>query len=357
MERFFPEWAIMCLAAVFLAASCANGQLGGDLPQQEGYCEAEFRIYGEGTRVTGISASDEAKVNHWALFVFETRDGALVASGAAASPAPIRKTLPTSDYRAYALVNYPLSGSDAVNPDTILTEDDLKGTVAQLADNSPASLEMFGAADITLRAGAETETIPVERLVAKVSLKKITVGLTNPALAAQTFTLRGIWMDNVYARTAFGFDYGASQLSDKCFQWYNAMDWHAAGSCQSPACPDELLGERGIDIIVPQGASHAVAHCFYVTPNVIPAVMDNRSGVWSKRCTRLVILASIGAKSCYYVISLPGLQRNHSYTIEEAIITQPGSEDPEQEVSGSLTLSFSSSDPDWEGPWIVSEAS
>ncbi len=356
-KKLYPFLTPLSFGAMLLAASCSTGRGGEELPGSGETCAVEFRLAGEETRATGVSDADESRVDHWALFVFDPSTGLAVASGTSSSAAPIRQTLPVGTYSTCALVNYPVSGAGALDPDAVRSESALKGTIAFLADNVPGSLEMSGQKTVALSAGTSAEQIPVERLVSKVSVKKVTVRLSNPALAAQSFVLDGMWLDNVYSQTSWGADYEAGQLSATRSLWYNTMDWHAVGSCLSPACPDALLGERNIAAVIPQNGSHNVRHTFYVIPNATPAVMDSRSAVWSKRCTRLVLQATVGTKTCYYVVTLPALQRNHSYTIEEAVITRLGSEDPEQEIPGALDLFFSTSDPDWEGPRTVSEQS
>jgi hypothetical protein len=152
----------------------------------------------------------------------------------------------------------------------------------------------------------------------------------------------------VPSRTAWGADPDFSGLDSDRGRWYNAMGWHAPGSCTSPACPDALLGDRNIGAQIAQGGSHRTEYTYYSLPNPTPAAEDTREAAWAKRATRLVIEARIGSQTQYYVASLPEMARNHSYVIEEAVITGLGAADPETETPNSLALLFSVSDDGWE---------
>ena len=68
---------------------------------------------------------------------------------------------------------------------------------------------------------------------------------------------------------------------------------------------------------------------------------------------RAYVKAMIGSQTQYYVASLPGMARNHSYVIEEAVITGLGAADPETETPNSLELLFSVADDGWEDGGIV----
>jgi hypothetical protein len=46
-----------------------------------------------------------------------------------------------------------------------------------------------------------------------------------------------------------------------------------------------------------------------------------------------VVKATLGTDVYYYPITLPALESNKSYEIEELILTRPGSDDPDKPVS------------------------
>ena len=85
--------------------------------------------------------------------------------------------------------------------------------------------------------------------------------------------------------------------------------------------------------------------------------MDNRSGIWIRRLTRLVIEAEIGERTYYYTITLPVSERNKTYIIEEAVIRKLGSRDPEMEEPGSIDVVFRASVEDWPPEYNVTENS
>ena len=296
------------------------------------------------TRATGVQASEETQVNGWTLCVYRLSDGQLAAAGSAASSASVTRPLSAGTYRAVAVVNPPAS----FDPSAFLTEGALEGQTAFLADNARGALEMYGALSFTLGEGPASVAIQASRLVSKVLLRKVTLRLTDVGIAALPFTLDAVYLDNVPSRTAWGVDPDFSGLDSDRGRGYNAMGWHATGSCTSPACPDALLGDRNIGAQIAQGGSHRTEYTYYSLPNPTPASADTRDAAWAKRATRLVIEARIGTQTQYYVASLPEMARNHSYVIEEAVITGLGAADPETETPNSLALLFSVSDDGWE---------
>ena len=343
------RWPVGVLLSLlpFLFTSCDRRLVQGEEATE---LIVEFRIGDEAlpTRASGVPVSGEGQVNRWALCVYRLSDGMLAAFGSSSSSSSISKTLPAGEYRAVALVNAPVSGSGFFDPSANLTEAGLGGQVAFLSDNAAGSLEMYGHADFSLERNSVSVPIPVSRLVSKVVLRKLSLRLSDAGLAAYPFTLSAVYLDNVPSRTNWGRDLSYDELwADRSF-WYNAMGWHAAGSCPSPACPDALLGDQPAGTVIAQGQSLVTDYVYYTLPNATTDSQDTRSGHWDKRATRLVIEARIGPQVQYYVATLPGMARNRSYVIEEAVITGLGAADPETETPNSLELLFSLADAGWE---------
>lgn len=305
-----------------------------------------------GTRATNTQASEEGRVNRWSLCVYRVSDGLLAATGASGSAASISCNLPAGAYRAVAFVNPPSSGPGAFDPSSFLTGDALAARVAYLSDNAVGALEMYGTESFTLEAGPKSVAIRASRLVSKVVLQKLTLRLSDSGLATYPFTLDAIYLDNVPSWTTWGADPDFEQLDADRSRWYNAMGWHKEGSCQSPACPDAILGDQ-VGTVIGQGRSYEIEHVYYSVPNPTSESQDTRSATWAKRATRLVIEARIGSQTQYYVASLPQMQRNHSYVIKEAVITGLGAGDPETETPNSLELFFSVADDGWEDGGII----
>ena len=72
------------------------------------------------------------------------------------------------------------------------------------------------------------------------------------------------------------------------------------------------------------------SHSFYAFPNPTTEAQDIRTvGAWTRRCTRLVIEASIGDDVVYYAINVPSMGRNRIYAASNLVIHGRGSNDPE----------------------------
>lgn len=327
-------------------------------PQEEEKVTVEFRISSSpDSRATGIVPSDESRVNRWALYLFDRSTGARVgAVSSVASDSPIAKAVSPGTYIACAVVNYPTSGTGSFTLTSVSTQSDLESKVMYLPNNGLSSLVMYGYDEITLAAGDNgTKNINVSRLVTKLGIKKVTVNMSRPSDVGRTFVLKGIYVTNAYSRCKLGEDYASFALSSTRSYWYNAMGWHASGSCSSPACPDVLLGDTSINQTIANGSSHSTPHYFYAFPNA--AASDSHNSRWSIRRTRIVIEGSIDGTTYYYQVNLPATVRNNTYTVENAVITKLGSTDPEQEVTDALDVVFSTSADAWDGPVTVPEDS
>ena len=358
---------LAALAVCAAALSCGKASVPGSVvPGEKGEPDATvlFRIDDpEGTRATGVSPSDERRVNRWALYLFDKDSGTL--SGAVeveGSDAPIGKTVTPGTYIACAVVNYATEGTGAFAPASVSTRSALEGTVAYLSHNSVSSLVMYGSEEFTLSEGDNgTKGITVSRLVTRLVVKKVTVNMERPSDGGKTFVLKGIYVTNAYCRCRLGADYAPSEISSTRSLWYNTMGYHTSGSCTSPGCPDDLLGTRtSINLTIANGSSYDTVHSFYAYPN---ATQSDQHGLswnssYGKRRTRIIIEATLGGTTYYYQVNLPPTARNNSYTIENAVITRPGSTSPAAESPpGSIDVRFSSSTDSWEGPETVTESS
>lgn len=300
------------------------------------------------TRVAGAGEEDEAAVLHWSLLLF--RDGELADYGSSDSTEPITRELEGGTYTACAVVNAPAS----FQPGTVQSLEGLDGTVSDLEDHALPGLIMVGKRSLRIPEDTEDgiQTIHVDRLVFKAGVRKISVRMEDPAVAARTFILQGVYLTNCPRKTRLGTDYTRTEIpSDQSF-WANRMGF------QSDASVNGLLSDTGIDATLPSGSSHSVPHYFYGCPNPVGTGSDTRSrSSWSPRCTRIVIEATIGGTTYYYPISLPATSRNKTYIAEEAVIRGLGSLDPEEEVPGALEVDFSTSIEDWGPEYQINEKS
>lgn len=308
--------------------------------------KVEFVVGGEATRVAGDNSANEQKIDRWAVYVFSGRNRVSYATSSSAGG--ITMVLDPGTYDVYALVNYPAGFS----PSSVSTTTQLVSLEANLKDNSANSLEMYGdVAGMEIAAGAGTKVIPVKRLVSRLGVRKVSVNMAKASDAAKTFVLKGMYVSNAYSRSLWAADCSASQMSSSQGYWYNPMGvWDATDGTGS------LLGDRDINTTIADGGSYSTAHWFYAFPNATSSDTHSTAS-WSKRHTRIVIEATLGGTTYYYQVNLPVTTRNNSYVVDNAVITKPGSLDPEDEVAGAIEVTFATETDDWQGPVGVTEAS
>lgn len=332
------QTSVCCLLpAILLFAGCREAA-----PVPPGKVEVTFSVLESDTRTTDTSG--EREVDNWILLLF--REGKLTDYGTSASEAPIRRSLETGDYTAFAVVNPPAS----FRPDLFTDLPDLLATPSDLRENSPGRLLMAGNRTLTIPvADGLPVAIGVDRLVCKTVIRKISTAFTDPVLASRTFVLKAVYLTNCYGRSRLGSDLAESETDAGPSCWYNRMGFH------SDAGVDALLAEREINLTISEGAPCLQPYTLYGYPN--PTVADSRSGEWSKRHTRLVIEAEIDGRTYYYPVTLPVLQRNNPCVIEEAVIRKLGSKDPEKDEPGSLEITFGTSVDGWDPEYFVHENS
>lgn len=288
-----------------------------------------FSASGGSTKVTGVTDAHESAIGRWAVFAFDNSSGHYSrGTDSGGSPLTIQLIAGRS-YTCYAMVNYPLTGAGAFDPSAVRSPEDLIEKVAYLGDNTESALLMFGGSMVVpLQGVTQDVTINVRRLVSRIDLRGLSVDFTNPHLTHKSFTLRGIYVTNAYRSTRYGYDYSFSEISDTRSAWYNTGGWHRGESPESGI--DALLGDLNIGAVISAGNPYTVNHSFYAFPN--PAVLsdDIRTlGGWTRRCTRLVIEASIDSDIVYYTINVPGMVRNCIYAASNVVIHGRGSNDPE----------------------------
>lgn len=325
------------LPVLLLLAGCRD-----TLPGPAEMAGVTFTLAQADTRSTG--SADEGAVGDWALLLF--REGRLEDYGTAGADAPIRCALQAGTYEAVAVANPPAS----FQPGKMTTLQTFLTAESRLEDNAPSRLVMTGRQSAVVRQGdSNSLEISVKRLVCKAGIRKISVDLTNPVLAARPFVLKALYLTNCYGRTTLGNDPDESGISPETSAWYNRM-----GFLSDPKA-DALLSDPSIGTTLTPDAPYQKEHVFYFYPN--PVENDRRDGDWSPRPTRLVIEAEIGARTYYYPVTLPVSRRNRTYLIEEAVIRKPGSVDPEGNEPGSIDITFRTLNGDWNPVFDVQENS
>ena len=328
MERILP-----LLASALLTAACHVAA-----PEEPEPVRITFAA-------TDATRSGEPDVRRWALLLF--RDGKLVDYGLSDSSAPITRTVQAAAYTAYAVANYTEGG---FRPDAFRTTAGLTESAVDLADHTPDALVMCGRKDLVLPVGADgVQPIAVDRLVCRAGLRKVSVNFTDPTLAAQEFVLESIFLTNCVRMNRYGADYAQEDLTAAESSWYNRMGL----TSEAPG----TLAVIGIDRVISPAKPYTVPHDFLFHPNPLTSERDTHSKAWSPRCTRMVIEARIGDRTCFYPITLPALRRNQACTIDEIIIRRAGSPDPEQEIPEAVEIVFGPSVQPWEQQYPDKDAS
>lgn len=272
-------------------------------------CELTVGICGSMTKATAVTTENEAKVNNLQIFVFRGED--LDAYATVDNAKELTLSCTAGEREVYALVNAP--DYSAVSGKTALL-----GKVSELSASSLSSFEMVGHKAVTLPQATSVE-IDVNRIAARVVLKKITRNFTSAALQALDFKVDAIYLVNVAGNTSY-------DLTAVPSAWYNVAENKGEISHLLADAPESSIAN---------GSSYSTAHTFYGYPNDL-----------SVNTTRLVIETTLGTTKYYYPIDMPVMESNKSYEIEEVTITRPGSDDPDEPVSFA-DASFSVNVLDW----------
>ena len=188
-------------------------------------------------------------------------------------------------------------------------------TVNLSQDNNDNGRMMIGSDTVTLPA-AETVSIEVHRLISRVVIKKITRAFTVSSAAAKQLKVTGIYLTNVAGITNLGSSMAPTT-------WYNKQAYNSELSDFTHDSLNQLLANN---------ASYSTTHYFLPYPN--PTVDDTSAAEWSPRHTRLVVEVQFdNSDTYYYPITLPVLEANKSYEIEELILTRLGSENPDTPIT------------------------
>lgn len=259
------------------------------------------------TKSVGTPAGENS-VSSLDILVFRSSDGSYVNSGRT-SGTTLQLTLEKGGMDCYAVVNA------TQDLGSVRTSSELEAMLSQLSANSPSGMEMVGKKSATFDGDASVE-IDVNRTMSRVVLKGISVAFASEAHRASSLEVKAIYLVNVNPYQAYSLAPSAAPASD----WYNRK---GRVSCAADALIAEQYSRTMAD-----GDSDGTQHYFYAAPN--PTESDPQGGDgFSARHTRLVIEAELDGETCYYPITLPVMQNNHSYEIEGLTVTGAGSSDPD----------------------------
>lgn len=270
---------------------------------------------GEATKAVGAGTeADEKKLSSVQVMIF-TESGNLEASKTATSG-----SLELSCTKGNKTVAAVVNSADIAGVKTLA---ELRAKTSALADNNFKSFVMYGQKSVAVNAANVAVTLEVQRLAAKVLIKKITNAMELQQYQGTPVQVKGIYLINVAGNTTFA---GTAPTL-----WLNKMKNEVSSDC--------LYYEKPSALSVAYKASDATGHCFYCYPN--PTDGDNTQTSWSARHTRLVVEASVGGHLCYYPMTLPTLSGNTVYTIGELTITRLGVDKPDVDsVMGGATFTL-----------------
>ncbi|MBO8483252.1 MAG: FimB/Mfa2 family fimbrial subunit [Bacteroidetes bacterium] len=309
------KFIFAAIAMILAASGCSKENVSVDTIEETRF---PLEISVPGPAVKAQSVADEAKVNSLQIYVFRS-SGVLEAYGKSLSNKVVTQC--TSGTKTIvALANAP-------DINNALTKAALDARISNLKDNAPGAFVMYGSASKDVSAASGTVSIPVTRMVARVSIQKITNKLELPQYNGTSIQIKRIYLVNAAGDMKYGDTrYGADASQGNA---YTPTVWYNAGKCDKDGDLPSLLNSKDLTAAVASSsAPYSVAHYFYCYPNPATA---GKAG--SARCTRLVVEASINGKLCYYPISISDIKNNHTYNISELVITRIGSENPDTPVS------------------------
>lgn len=296
---------ILLLTTVVALSSC-NGK---ETFVQECSKDVRCTVCIEGaplTKATGVTVSEEDNIKDLQLFVFDE-------SGAKEYYSDIKNSSSgdivskEGKKKIFALVNAPEMGS-------INSLGQLMGSTSLLSDNTLGCMVMIGEADAVVQSGGRI-TIPVTRIISKVSVRKITASFNSSALSGKELKVKSIYLinvagDNNYAVTA------TPRL------WYNKL----SDGRNDAGCNTVSLLSDPVNSVIQNKSSYTKEHCFFCYPNTVSD--ETFDSTWSPRHTMLVVDALLGGEQTYYPVELPVIGRNKCMIIDELIITRKGSDYP-----------------------------
>ncbi len=340
-------YVVSVALAVVSVAACQHREL---FPSAE-RVSVRFVIDEPLTKACGVSNADEKCINRWALLVFD-KYGFRVAEGFSSNNSGIDAVLDAGTYTVCAVVNNVIS----FEPSDYETLSQLEQSLVSLEQNTTSSFVMFGRQSLSLSGGDNgTKSITVSRLVSKVGVRSILVD-DSGELAGHQVLLKSMYLTNVSRYSHLGADMETNALPSFRDGWYNTLGLYTGEL--SVAGLDALLVDKGIDLTVSAVLPHMTEHYFYPFPNRTPSEADSNVASWSRRCTRLVVEASVDGITYYYPVTLPSMQRNHTYIISQAVIRRFGSLDPEGRCSSAIDVTWAvSPDAGWDGPTSITELS
>lgn len=303
---------ILPVMAIFLASNCTKETVPA--------VSAEPEIFSlkvsvpSSASVKAVEIPDEDNVASLQVFIF--RPDGLLESYGRSSGNTVTAECTSGDKEIVALANAP----DVTD---VTDKASLDSRVSYLKENRPGAFVMYGSKTQYVSASSGQVSVDVTRLVARVSIGKITNNLALAQHAGTPISIRRIYLVNAAGDMMYG---DAAKGAGESFTRIPSV-WLNRGECTDAGDLPDLLCSGNIDTVsIAHGASYETAHYFYCYPN--PATSDTAVPDGSAGYTKLVVEVSVKGSVCYYPIPVTGIRNNHTYSINELIIERIGSEDP-----------------------------
>lgn len=322
---------IIAALAAFTLASCNKVETpeAGSAPE----ARMTFSIAGVQTKAVGTvpgsavyQSADESKVNNLQVIVF---NGGTVDGYASADASTVTVRCTAGARKAYAIVNGPDASS-------ITSESALLALTSTLK-NEASNFVMVGDASVTVENGGNY-SIDVDRIAAKVVVRKI----KNSLSSGKSIIVKRVLVTNVATRFNFGHDTYASAEAD----------FVNKGGYQ----PSSNLGSFTQDVDLTQnvanGSTYEADHYYYAYPNNYE--QKNHAAAWTPKRTMLLIQVEVEGSLYDYPITLPVLESNKMYVIDQVEFTRLGNPDDgniggpdEEDPINGISASFSINVIDW----------
>lgn len=343
---------ILTVVSCMLASGSCSKESGVKKVGGDTYGQIEVNIGSRPTKVTGIAdpsgrdGADESVINEVQVIAFD-ESGSCIAYEKSTSKSLII-SCKAGNLDVYAIINHPESLEGVSTKAELLAKESL------LKDNSGRNFVMAGHETASVPRD-KSVTVNVERLAARIVVKKITADFGAELFRNLDFTIDGIYVTNVAGDNNFA-------LNRKTYaNWYNKAGYFYDPDPKDPAV-EALTYDAVSGVNLKGGKSYETAHYFYVYPNANTSVAAPSGEEFTPRPTKLVLKTTLDGNVYFYPISLTdekgipyAIVSNKSYEISEIVITKRGNAqsglhgvNPEDDVIDGEDLSIKVQVKEWD---------
>ena len=329
---------ICIFAAVVALSACSKDGINESYKNGPVTLEMKVQSYDALTKAY-VSGTSDLALDKVQVMVFDNQGVLEATTDLASSGSSLQLDVAPGAKTIWAVGNVP----SKINANS-LTE--LQSQEYDLSDNSVTKLIMSKSKTQTITQSGLIE-ITLDRLACKIVLEKIIRNFSEPLYADLPLTVKRIFLSNV----ASVANLSAIPGNPRGFVVQKGVIANLS------AAEKALLVDEGLNAVLYDGQSYDTVHTFYAYPN---GVLNDEFGgsTFHARRTRLVVECEYNGNTCYYPITLPGVQnnsrgvleRNKVYRITTLTLTRPGSPDPDvpdDQVSSIQTCTFSVTAEPW----------